>query len=130
MSKAFKKFGRKLKCPETNKELYIPKDLKRTRTFDVSEPENLEMLERRWTSKLTRSSLGKECIICGKTPAEMHHIRKLKEFKSRKTISWFTMQMAAINRKQVPLCRDHHIRLHNNQLTDEERNLFAQGRRK
>lgn len=130
MSKAFKKFGRKLKCPETNKELYIPKDLKRTRTFNVSEPENLEMLERRWTGKLTRSSLGKECIICGKTPAEMHHIRKLKELKSRKTISWFTMQMAAINRKQVPLCRDHHIRLHNNQLTDEERNLFAQGRRK
>ena len=41
MSKAFKKFGRKLKCPDTNKELYIPKDLKRIRKFNVSEPENL-----------------------------------------------------------------------------------------
>lgn len=29
MSKAFKKFGRNLKCPKTNKELYIPKNLKK-----------------------------------------------------------------------------------------------------
>jgi hypothetical protein len=39
-------------------------------------------------------------------PVEMHHVKKIKELKSRKHLDWFTMQMAAINRKQVPL--DHH----------------------
>jgi len=29
--------------------------------------------------------------------------------------------MEAINRKQVPLCRDHHTRLHTNKWTEEER---------
>lgn len=43
----------------------------------------------------------------------MHHLRKIRDLKdpdSKK--DFFSRQMAAINRKQVPLCKDHHIRLH------------------
>jgi hypothetical protein len=32
--------------------------------------------------------------------------------------------MAAINRKQVPLCVEHHKALHNNSLSHDERELF------
>lgn len=88
---------------------------------------NLEMLERSWRNKLTKSNLGKKCIICDETPAEMHHVRKIKELKSRQHLSWFTQQMAAINRKQVPLCQDHHKKLHKNQLSNIERELFTKG---
>jgi hypothetical protein len=37
------------------------------------------------------------------------------------------MQMAAIKRKQVPLCRPHHKAVHQNTLTSVEKELFAQG---
>jgi len=85
------------------------------------------MLERSWAGKLTRSNLGLSCVICGKIPAQMHHVRAIKELKSRKHLDWFTMQMAAINRKQVPLCREHHVLLHHNKLTPVEREMFVNG---
>lgn len=127
MAKAFKKFGSGLTCPETKKGLYSSGDLKRIRLFNTGKPVTLEMLERSWANKLTRSNLGKSCIICGCIPAQMHHVKKLKELKSLVKLDWFTMQMAAINRKQVPLCADHHKKLHQNKLTPVERTLFAMG---
>lgn len=54
-------------------------------------------------------------------------MRKLRELRNRLHLDWFTMQMAAINRKQVPLCALHHYRLHNNSLSASERELFRQG---
>jgi hypothetical protein len=39
-------------------------------------------------------------------------------------MDFFTMQMAAINRKQIPLCSTHHKALHNNTLSISERELF------
>lgn len=37
------------------------------------------------------------------------------------------MQMAAINRKQVPMCHEHHKKLHQNGLTEAERLMFGNG---
>jgi hypothetical protein len=37
------------------------------------------------------------------------------------------MQMAAINRKQVPLCREHHTKLHHDKLTPIEKLMFSAG---
>lgn len=126
MAKAFKKFGTTLKCPDTGVCLYIPNTLKRIRQFNISRPITLEMLEKSWANKLTRSNLGRSCIICGETPVEMHHVRKHKELKNLK-LDWFTMQMAAIYRKQVPLCKNHHTKLHQNKLTPAEMDLFSEG---
>lgn len=45
----------------------------------------------------------------------MHHIKKLQKLrKPNLKKDFFTRQMEALNRKQIPLCQDHHIRLHNN----------------
>lgn len=38
--------------------------------------------------------------------------------------------MAALNIKQVPLCRDHHIGLHNNTWTDDEKAIFKYEKKK
>lgn len=56
----------------------------------------------------------------------MHHVRTIKSLKTRK-LDWFTMQMAAINRKQVPLCVDHHHKLHTSKLNRVEMEQFVIG---
>lgn len=68
-------------------------------------------------------------MICGSPDGvEMHHVRKIRDLKNpNHKLDFFTRQMAAINRKQVPLCKDHHIRLHNNTWTNEEREKFNYG---
>ena len=113
--------------PELKVSLYKPTSLSRIRKFNVKEKVDLKVMERNWSNKLTKSNLGKPCIICGQELTQMHHIKKIKELKSRKTLNWFTMQMAAINRKQVPLCMPHHKKLHSNQLSLDEKNLFVKG---
>jgi hypothetical protein len=125
-AKVFKKYGKFLKDPDSETKLYLPGTYKRTRTFYKQAKMGLKRLEKSWTSKLTRSNLNKSCVICGALPAEMHHIRKLRDLKQRK-LDWFRFQMAAINRKQVPLCKDHYQKLHRNTLTQEERDAFRNG---
>lgn len=63
MSKVYKKFGSLLECPETKAKIYKPTTLKRTRQFNLSSPKTLEMLEKSWANKLTKSNLGKSCIM-------------------------------------------------------------------
>ena len=72
---------------------------------------------------MTHSNLNRECLICGETPSEMHHVRKIKDLTSRykdKKIDYWPQQMAAINRKQIPLCKAHHIVLHRGFLLPSE----------
>ena len=56
----------------------------------------------------------------------MDRVRMIKELRSR-NLDWYTMQMAAINRKQVPLCMPHHKKLHCNGFTPDERLSFQSG---
>jgi len=127
MSKVFRKFGRNLKDPETGVGLYVPKTFGRTRKFLINPVEPLKMVYSMWYTKLTKSNLGKSCIICGDSNVQMHHVRKIRELKARTHLDWFTMQMAAIQRKQVPLCQVHHTALHQNTLTTRERTSFVEG---
>jgi hypothetical protein len=60
----------------------------------------------------------------------MHHVRNIRDLKikaRKKTLDFFTMQMAAINRKQAPLCTFHHKALHNGSFSLEKRRLFQAG---
>jgi len=52
--------------------------------------------------------------MCGvEEEVEMHHVRSIRELRNPDTgKDFFTRQMEAINRKQIPLCQDHHRRLH------------------
>jgi hypothetical protein len=61
--------------------------------------------------RLTRTSLTKDCIVCGEPGVVMHHVRHLR--KGNKTIvNGFNRVMSAINRKQVPLCPACHRKVH------------------
>jgi hypothetical protein len=59
----------------------------------------------------TISALGQGCANCGDNHnVEMHHVKHIKTLN--KKLNAFDAQMARINRKQVPLCRKCHLRVH------------------
>jgi group II intron reverse transcriptase/maturase len=60
----------------------------------------------------TRSKLGLACCICGETEkVEMHHVRHIRKMDGSK-VKGFTRLMAILNRKQVPVCRACHQKVH------------------
>jgi nicotine oxidoreductase len=61
----------------------------------------------------TRSKLGRHCCICQSNHGvEMHHIKHIRSRKNTKEKQTFTSFMGLINRKQVPVCRDCHFKIH------------------
>lgn len=55
--------------------------------------------------------LGEECVVCGtEETVEMHHVKDLKLMKPIK--DEFKNRLRAIMRKQIPLCRKHHLQIH------------------
>lgn len=128
-SKVFKKFGKTLKCPGTKVELYSPKSFRRDQKFLINPEDPKTIMEKRWNNKFTCSNLNKSCLICGEFPSEMHHLRNIKDLKSRYRLGkkdfWKT-QIAAINRKQIPLCKKYHVNLHRNSRTVEEKDKLIE----
>jgi hypothetical protein len=52
------------------------------------------------------------CKSCGSNyKVEMHHIRALKDLNPK--LRAMDKIMASIKRKQIPLCRECHLKLHN-----------------
>lgn len=127
VSKIYRKFGPKLRSPDGSVELFIPSTFKAVKEFSCNVPIPDDIISSNWNNKLTKNNLFEICVICGSNHVGMHYIRKVRDLKSKargKTIDFLTMQMAAINRKQAPLCPHHHKALHNNILSTVERELF------
>jgi len=60
----------------------------------------------------TRSKLGLPCVVCGNpNKVQMHHVRHIRKMDGREP-KGFTRVMAALNRKQVPVCKACHERIH------------------
>lgn len=64
-----------------------------------------------WRLANTLSSQGAPCVVCGSyEDVQMHHVRALKDIaKSKNAVHKY---MIAIERKQIPVCRVHHLELH------------------
>ena len=64
-----------------------------------------------WRLAKTLSSQGSNCIICGSNEnVQMHHVRALKDIAKSKNV--VHKHMIAIERRQIPVCREHHLKLH------------------
>nr|AZP40192.1 hypothetical protein [Ulva flexuosa] len=137
MAATYRKFGKGLGCDVTLKNgkrkkviLWSPSDFKKQSIQSGNNPtaEPLKGLDAVWNAKFTKSNLHKACIICGKTDGvEMHHIRSIGDLKKPSSkLDFFSRQMAAINRKQIPLCKDHHTRLHSNAWSESEKSQLKQ----
>lgn len=64
-----------------------------------------------WRLETALSRQGAICAICGSSEdVQMHHVRALKDIaKSKNAVH---KHMIAIERRQVPVCRKHHLELH------------------
>lgn len=130
-SKIFRKLGNDLGFQVNDKSRISFIDTAYTKAINIAKAggthiDPLKNIEMVWNAKFTKSKLFAPCVICGsQVDVEMHHVRKIKDMKNpHNKLDFFTRQMAAINRKQVPLCKEHHIGLHNNTWTDSERAIF------
>ena len=114
-SKIFKKHGKSLsiQIPNTEKIVSFPYKT----TWRISEKKWLHGSRiipptHKYANRLARSSLGLPCIICDsfEGPIEMHHVKHVR--KQGQRYGGFHQEMALLNRKQVPLCRSCHKRVH------------------
>lgn len=66
----------------------------------------------RYKNLISRSSLGLPCAICDSDegPIEMHHVKHVRKQGFR--YKGFHEQMALLNRKQIPLCKNYHKKVH------------------
>jgi group II intron reverse transcriptase/maturase len=85
---------------------------------------NWSVKERKWLIKLkfkdpftifanriSRSNLECACHICGMTEkVEMHHVKHVRKGGNR--YAGFTAEMSLLSRKQIPLCKACHIKVH------------------
>ena len=62
----------------------------------------------------TRSKLGKPCCICGETAGQivMHHVRHIRKLTHKREPAGFNRILRAINRKQIPVCKVCHGKIH------------------
>jgi hypothetical protein len=55
-------------------------------------------------------ALGLPCVVCGTTEGvEMHHIKRLSNLKGKTAVE---KAMSSVKRKQIPLCKEHHLEEH------------------
>jgi hypothetical protein len=131
MRQAYHKFGKDLAFETTDSKgqtrtiaLQRPKSYKSIHINEfIAGPSPFVKIEEVWNNKFTKSNLFKQCVICGSDQkVEMHHVRKIRDLKKPKTLGkdFLTRQMMAINRKQIPLCEEHHQKYHLNLLTEIE----------
>lgn len=114
-AKIFRKHGKSLtiKVPHTEKQVHFPyqtswrvKDRKwllgRKDLFSTD----------RYANLVSKSSLSLPCIICDSNqgPIEMHHVKHVRKQGYR--YQGFHHQMTLLNRKQVPLYRNCHQKVH------------------
>ena len=118
--------GVMLRLPATHKRL---SHLERFKLGGSSEDLSLEdIIRRSYVNSWTVSVSKQPCVICGSFEGvEAHHVQKLRELRKRSHLDFFAMHMAAVKRKQVALCSEHHQKLHHNQLNEDERQAFVKG---
>jgi group II intron reverse transcriptase/maturase len=116
-SKIFKKHGKRLEIMEKRADIS-----KRKAYFPYQT--SWKISDRKWYSaktfidpftiyanRVSKSRLEKPCCICQiETPIEMHHVKHVRKKGFR--YQGFHAEMALLNRKQVPLCRNCHMAVH------------------
>lgn len=131
LAKTFKKFGKNLsfenKVGKVYK-IYRPKNLRILsidERFSTKENTNIDkLLNQTWSSSLTSSQFDEPCAICCTTEnIEIHHIRPVKNVRIK--VHSYSQWVGGYERKTVPLCNAHHLKLHAGSLTKAYRTKFA-----
>jgi hypothetical protein len=105
----FATYGRELTVRTDNgKKTYklnLKKNFKKIGKFLINPPDPLDIV---YNSLRSKSKLGARCSVCQSDQGiEMHHVKSLKG----KTAGFMDV-MRAMNRKQIPVCRACHQKIH------------------
>jgi predicted HNH restriction endonuclease len=66
----------------------------------------------KYYSVRSHSAFDQNCRICGSTEKiEMHHVKHIRKGK----VKGFTQIMNQLNRKQIAVCRECHMKIHKGQ---------------
>lgn len=114
MRGAFKKYGKNLTISGGKRSISFPKIsyVKPKNTMFNKEPNFDKALDKLiYRFKRHAGSLEGPCVVCGsETNIEIHHIRKPKDVLRHK--DWLLQTMAKYLRKQVPVCKLCHQKIH------------------
>jgi hypothetical protein len=111
VAKIFRKYGKNITYikPNGRSISFFNQPLKQVKMAKRVAP-NLDTIPT-WFPKRTQSRLLDNCAICNSSEkVEMHHLRHIR--KRGQNLKGFSLYMAAINRKQVPVCRKCHQEIH------------------
>jgi group II intron reverse transcriptase/maturase len=121
MTKVFKRFGKQMTIRVTGKDgkkdrevgFYLNHDwTKRRNAFQDGRHPDIDLVRTAMQMR-TRSKLGKPCCICGDGgQIAMHHVRHIRKLSHKRIATGFTRILRAINRKQIPVCRECHVKIH------------------
>ncbi|WP_420975145.1 group II intron reverse transcriptase/maturase [Bacillus thuringiensis] len=117
VSKVFKRFGKNItfRTKSTNGKTYVVSfynnhDWTRQPSAFQTRDTKPELLKVMGNMRV-RSKLGNPCAICNaKQDIEMHHIRHIR--RNKKTRNSFNDVLSEINRKQIPVCKECHKKIH------------------
>lgn len=119
----FKKFGKNISIIQNDKIIASfpdesfakPHKFSTTPITQISPFYRLEQLSK--ATFRTKAMFDASCLVCGSTEdIEIHHVRKLREATKAIKKDYLTAMMSRMNRKQVPLCKSCHNKLHKGQL--------------
>jgi len=119
---AFKRFGKGFsitiegKGGKADREVrfYLNHDWTKHRdAFQSGKVSDIDLV-RTWTAMRSRSKLGEPCCACGEAvePIVMHHVRHIRKLSHKREATGFNRILRAINRKQVPVCKACHGKIH------------------
>jgi hypothetical protein len=92
---------------------YQPKSLARNRTMLTDGYENRDPFVVKYYQVRSHHVWDSSCIICSSEEnIEMHHVRHIK-------VKGFTQVMKQLNRKQIPVCKRCHVKIHNGEYDGE-----------
>lgn len=115
MRGAFKRYGKDLMIKVRGTSISYPKISYKRPRKSIPRPENTFSFEKYFESLVYRhkrhiGNLTGPCVVCGSLKnIEVHHVRALKDIKSK---DWLSIAMAKYFRKQVPVCKACHIKIH------------------
>ena len=116
MRGAFKRYGKNLKIKVGDKSISYPNTSFKRPRKPMIRPDNNFSFEHYFENLVYRhkrhvGNLTGPCIVCGSPDnIEIHHIRALKDISKKR--DWLSMTMAKFARKQVPVCKSCHTKIH------------------
>jgi hypothetical protein len=118
LRRVFNKYGKNLNIKNEAGEIitnYPTVDYRRPKKFNIApilDYSSLEAYIDQYDRRVQRGrkDLKGPCVLCGSNQdIEIHHVRKLSKAKRK---DYLSTMMSRMNRKQIPVCKKCHIKIH------------------